>query len=629
MRSSFVAFAVDVAGADKEEMQQPEAKTWDPFDLSDMAPGDLCETITVLMLEPLGPPEGAGGGREELGVGSVLEVLRSETDVPPSSATAVPPSPGNSHDHWLKVQLWSEDASTRASNHSGWIRSRSSSGTPQVVHRRADISFALWDFAKGKDYSTTGPMRVREGESLSSEERGELPQCCRVTIEEISTRNARRARISSNKHCGWVSTVTRAGQPLLEPLKPQRADIGEFGPCSEQVLRLLEVAQSGDKDGIETALTDHGPGCFSSRPNPNAIDSRGRTALMLAAASGHSQAVEALLGHTETGLDVNWVDGTLKTALHHAAMRSPHGDEVFSGDLVEKLIQAGLCVEAVDVKGRTALQLAVIVSAGCAEVVNTLLDKRANVNAEHLGSLRPVEYANLGGHQELVDLLSQKGGRWSPKGSSKDENKNENKSMPGDENSNEDKSMSGDGFIDANDEPELPSQMDTGQDSPEPMVGGKDELSQVDAEPSSPVVQNGAEDRVSELWTNEPPNPQDAGVEPPNPQDPGAVPVAPAIVQQSTPTSQHEAAPTSAAKGASASPHLGGSKPKAKAKSKQRASPRSGGKAAESPSRRAEKQAPGDEAAADGVDAKEKVTKAKQGGKDKKAARGKRRDQDT
>merc|ERR1711920_62744 len=84
---------------------------------------------------------------------------------------------------------------------------------------------------------------------------------------------------------------------------------------------MLEAARSGDVEELKSVLEDiSAHGKFTSRPNLNASDIRGKTALIYASAYGHKEVVEYLLTFQE--LDVNAVDDTQKSALHYACGRS-------------------------------------------------------------------------------------------------------------------------------------------------------------------------------------------------------------------------------------------------------------------------------------------------------------------
>lgn len=425
------------AGAPQREEKAVEQDSLEPFLLKHLAIGDLCETITDVKLYN----QPAGQVVKTLENGTVLEVC--ELGGQKQQGSGGNEDSGQKLNFLMKVRPWLEDYDQREAEDTGWISLRREGGIPNVVLRRADISFRLWDFvpsgqpASGRpasgSYCSTGRMMVREEESLNSKELAMLPPHTTVTIEEISGKNLRRARISSDalNGPGWVSVCTRTGELLLEPASERRLRPGIDGSCKSRVESLLKAAHNIDGfQALRTALAEKPE---RSRPNPNANDTRGRTALMLAAASGNTQAVEELLKHRDRGLDVTWADGTLKTALHHAAMHNPQGEprqaaivdlllnsqESLSVDgqhVTQEMVQnrdshdlaMRKLLEAVDVDGHTALQLAA--RAGSVEVAKALIANRANVNVNHKRTKRPLDHARSAGHKELIKLLEKDGG---------------------------------------------------------------------------------------------------------------------------------------------------------------------------------------------------------------------------
>merc|ERR1719336_1131279 len=86
----------------------------------------------------------------------------------------------------------------------------------------------------------------------------------------------------------------------------------------------------------------------SIRPNLNASDIRGKTALIYASAFGNKDIVEYLLSRARE-IDVNAVDDTQKSALHHASKRARTRrdgafDEIQAG-IVSLLLQSGAYME--------------------------------------------------------------------------------------------------------------------------------------------------------------------------------------------------------------------------------------------------------------------------------------------
>merc|ERR1712151_1241438 len=100
---------------------------------------------------------------------------------------------------------------------------------------------------------------------------------------------------------------------------------------------------------------------FSARPNLNCSDIRGKTPLIYAAAFGHKEVVEFLVQYPE--VDVNAMDDTQKSAMHHASKRARKNrdtpNDSVQAEIVELLIKQKAYLEARDHNGCTALMFAV------------------------------------------------------------------------------------------------------------------------------------------------------------------------------------------------------------------------------------------------------------------------------
>lgn len=72
---------------------------------------------------------------------------------------------------------------------------------------------------------------------------------------------------------------------------------------------------------------------FQTKPNLNATDVRGKTALMYACACGHLDVTQYLI--TKHKVDVNLMNDTQKTAFHHAVKKAKlKRDDVSQADIV-------------------------------------------------------------------------------------------------------------------------------------------------------------------------------------------------------------------------------------------------------------------------------------------------------
>ncbi len=147
-------------------------------------------------------------------------------------------------------------------------------------------------------------------------------------------------------------------------------------------------------DGDMTAL----PKNKRTTRNFDPADREGVTPLMLAAAHGHTDFVERLIG---LGASVSVLDARHRTALHHAA-------EVDDASLIALLVEAGADVEVRDDVGRGALHTAV--DNGNGQAARQLAISGANPNAhdDEYGST-PLHLAARRDFAALAPLLVESG----------------------------------------------------------------------------------------------------------------------------------------------------------------------------------------------------------------------------
>merc|ERR1712217_408232 len=173
--------------------------------------------------------------------------------------------------------------------------------------------------------------------------------------------------------------------------------------------KLLEAARSGDLTGLRKiaenkgSLMDKGLGMLRSKPPLNSSDIRGKTALIYAATFGHRTIVEYLLSKPPKDVDVNAVDDTKKTALHHAVKRRGYAQS----EIVDLLLQKRALLEAQDHNGCTPLMFAV--ANGDEAVTRGLLKALANVNAKDVEGNGPLDYAVNFGQSLMAQLLRDAG----------------------------------------------------------------------------------------------------------------------------------------------------------------------------------------------------------------------------
>lgn len=151
---------------------------------------------------------------------------------------------------------------------------------------------------------------------------------------------------------------------------------------------LIQFAFSGDLTDARAAR--------SKGASVEATDSKGRTALMWAAANGHTPVVEFLLGE---GADINAVDSDNQTALMYATTGS-------FVPTVEFLLANGAEVNFQSKKGRfTALTIAA--SGGNLEIVQLLLEHGADKSLAEGSGSTPLDRARQNGHSAVVALLQE------------------------------------------------------------------------------------------------------------------------------------------------------------------------------------------------------------------------------
>ncbi|KAG5839560.1 hypothetical protein ANANG_G00206260 [Anguilla anguilla] len=154
--------------------------------------------------------------------------------------------------------------------------------------------------------------------------------------------------------------------------------------------RLMKAVERGEVDKVAAVLSKKGV-------VPTKPDVEGRSAFHLAAARGHLDCLNLILGHS---VDVTATEATGKNALHLAA-RNGHSL------CVQKLLQHNCPVGNVDLQGRTALHDAVM--AGCSSSVKLLCDSGASVNASDFEGRTPLVLATQMCHPRICQLLLERG----------------------------------------------------------------------------------------------------------------------------------------------------------------------------------------------------------------------------
>ncbi|CAJ1428649.1 unnamed protein product, partial [Effrenium voratum] len=172
---------------------------------------------------------------------------------------------------------------------------------------------------------------------------------------------------------------------------------------------MLESSRSGDLDALRKVVEPSSGimSKFAQKPNLNASDIRGKTALIYAASYGNREVVDYLLTKGKE-VEVNAVDDTDKTALHHAARRTSADDER-QADIITMLLHAKAYIEARDHNGCTALMFAV--ANGNEAITRRLILAQANVNNFDYENHSCLNYAMQFNQTKLVSLLKKAGAK--------------------------------------------------------------------------------------------------------------------------------------------------------------------------------------------------------------------------
>eukprot|EP00927_Polykrikos_kofoidii_P033161 TRINITY_DN28068_c0_g1_i2.p1 TRINITY_DN28068_c0_g1~~TRINITY_DN28068_c0_g1_i2.p1 ORF type:complete len:1273 (+),score=350.36 TRINITY_DN28068_c0_g1_i2:78-3896(+) len=302
----------------------------------------------------------------------------------------------------------------RAGSTVGWISTRTNMNEALIVKRagRADLLYAMEDFEVGGQHEVKSMVTVRVSEHLDSEMVAELKPGALIRIVQLGATSKRRALIQTDYLEGWISVVTKSGELLIGKVTDNKSDrVGFFGASSTKIKVVLEASRSGDLEVIQRAVEGRGTmiARFSSKFNLNCSDIRGKTPLIYAAAFGNKKVVEYLLAQPE--VEVNAMDDTQKTAMHHASKRArkrrENSNDTIQAEVVQLLITAKSFLEARDHNGCTALIFAV--GNGDMAVMQTLLESQANVNVKDFDGHTPLDYATNFGHDDLADMLRQRG----------------------------------------------------------------------------------------------------------------------------------------------------------------------------------------------------------------------------
>lgn len=304
------------------------------------------------------------------------------------------------------VNAITSKSSSNDSSCEGWISTKTKLNEPLIAKTRLD-TFST-DFEVGGTHEVQSNVTVRSGESLDSQCVMELSPGTLIKIVGVGVQNTRRVRITCDFCDGWISTSTKSGELLIG----KKDDGSKRKPLligSNRIKDLLESARSGDFAKVKSIVEGNSGliARFTSKINLNASDIRGKTALTYASAFGHAELVSYFLSQRE--VDVNVLDDTQKTALHHACKGSRQNQEdKVQAWIATELLRNGAQLEARDHNGCTALMLAS--ANGFLLVSKCLLSFDADVNCKDFEGYSPLDYAREFLHTEVFTYLKKNGG---------------------------------------------------------------------------------------------------------------------------------------------------------------------------------------------------------------------------
>eukprot|EP00930_Biecheleria_cincta_P021468 TRINITY_DN15907_c0_g1_i1.p1 TRINITY_DN15907_c0_g1~~TRINITY_DN15907_c0_g1_i1.p1 ORF type:complete len:682 (+),score=174.28 TRINITY_DN15907_c0_g1_i1:164-2209(+) len=357
-------------------------------ELVDLRPGQACETVALVTMREEESMESARVG--DIPAGQLLEVLEV------------------GEGRRLKIKT--------SAGTVGWVSTKTKMNEVLIMKRMQEVEAALVGWEVGGQHEVKFKVTLRAGEGLDSSVLGELAPGTVFTIRELGSENGRRALVQAGANgqtTGWISLVTKQGEVLAGKVSGKEKDrsTGMFGTSSTKIREMLESARAGDLDKLQKILDPPSiMSKLSGKPNINMSDIRGRSALIYAASSGHLRVVQYLLSKTGE-INVNGVDDTEKTALHHAAKRAVNSpqDENVSSQIVNTLLVCKAHLEARDHNGCTPLIFAV--ANGNEIVTKALMLANANVNASDTERHSCLSYAKQFGHQRILGVLEKAGAR--------------------------------------------------------------------------------------------------------------------------------------------------------------------------------------------------------------------------
>ncbi len=177
--------------------------------------------------------------------------------------------------------------------------------------------------------------------------------------------------------------------------KPKKLSLEELDSVTKKLLHFSRFSGEGHDEIIDMYI--------QSGADPNAKDSNGTPAIMLAVIGRSSANVKALLKYNP---EVNFISEGMTPLIMAAGL----GKE----EIVKMLIEHGADIHAKDTMGNTALINAVGVATmiykyGALEASKVLIEKGANVNDIGYDSMNVLQFAVEMGQTKIVKLLLENG----------------------------------------------------------------------------------------------------------------------------------------------------------------------------------------------------------------------------
>jgi ankyrin repeat protein len=216
-------------------------------------------------------------------------------------------------------------------------------------------------------------------------------------IEDMNTRKQKLLREGDEIQNATVAMIFRdrvvlkvGGTYELLAIQNTRPDVDAKDKYG--LTALIDASLHGQKEIVELLILEGA--------DLNARDNQGDTALMHAALRGHAEIVELLLAHDA---DVAVKDKSGNTALIESAK---YARETACA-IIARLKDSGADVNAENKFGMTALILAAL--GGHTVNVACLINEGANVNAKSYSGETALKFAEMSNRRELVELLKKNG----------------------------------------------------------------------------------------------------------------------------------------------------------------------------------------------------------------------------